>query len=135
MGVGLFWILKARKLNNHFVANVNENFNYADIKNMVFRDWKLINYGEIFCLFYNLITICVVGFTPNYHLMKSFFSNEFFHVHVPHQRYTKFLSSESCNVHIGISFILLSPLVCFFRILVLSMSLVILVLQKLNRIF
>ena len=73
MGVGLFWILKARKLNNHFVANVNENFNYADIKNMVFRDWKLINYGEIFCLFYNLITICVVGFTPNYHLIVFFF--------------------------------------------------------------
>ena len=51
MGMGLFWVVKARKLNNDFVANVNENFNYTNIGNMVFRDWKLIKYNEIFSLF------------------------------------------------------------------------------------
>ena len=64
--------------------------------------------------------------------MKSSFSNEFFHDHVPHQKYTKFLSNKNCNIYIDTSFILLSPLVSFFRFLVLSISSATLVLQKPN---
>ena len=48
--------------------------------------------------------------------MESSFSNEFFDVHVPHQKYTKFLSNGSCNVHIDISFILPFSSGFFFQI-------------------
>ena len=60
------------------------------------------------------------------------FPNEFFHDHVPHQNYTKFLPNENCNIYIDTSFISLFPLVSFFRFLVLSISLETLVLQKPN---
>lgn len=58
--------MKARKLNNDFVVTVKGNFNYIDIRNLVFLKLeKLINYNQTFHLFpYPDHDICY-GFTKN----------------------------------------------------------------------
>ena len=73
---------------------------------------------------------------PVSNMIYLFFSNEFFHGHVPHQNYRRYLPNESCNIHIGILFYFTFSSGFFFPdVLSLSIFSATFVLQELNLIF